>query len=301
MKNTIIIAVLVTAVLVLGYLFIKEKTKPVEFTPWPETEPATQTNNNFETKTYLGNGFRIDYPGDMVVHEEDAEGGPYRMIYFSRGGISISYVRDSAWFEQYNLAELELVGSQKINGNMFKIYNANESSVFWLKNGNTGYAININGLGDGDGLPGIDINTFYLINQNANNNQPDSVPSGYVRYSAEAPFNFTYDPDLFTPDYYMDGPEAYGSAGLSITANPSSGDGCDMVSILTKVSGSAPVCGIETSRYGEGQINYCKTTTGRVTGTTYMVNASTPQVCGKAASPVARSFVDHLISELSAQ
>lgn len=180
MKNTII-TILVAVILVLGFLFFTQKKSNVSYEPWPETEPATvrPTTNNYPaqnnlaptqtnpttsaTKTYSGNGFKIDYPADMTVSEEDAEGGPYRMIYFSRGSISISYVRNSAWFEQYDLAELELVGSQTINGNTFKIYQGNEYTRMWLKTGNTGYALNISGFGDGDGLPGIDINTFDLI------------------------------------------------------------------------------------------------------------------------------------------
>lgn len=45
MKNTLI-AVLVIIILVIGYLFIKEKTKPVDYgNAWPETVPATPTNN----------------------------------------------------------------------------------------------------------------------------------------------------------------------------------------------------------------------------------------------------------------
>lgn len=46
MKNTLI-AILVIAVVVIGYLFIKEKTKPTDYSnAWPETVPATPTNNN---------------------------------------------------------------------------------------------------------------------------------------------------------------------------------------------------------------------------------------------------------------
>ncbi len=46
MKNTLI-AILAIAVIVVGYLFIKEKTKPTDYSnAWPETVPATSTNNN---------------------------------------------------------------------------------------------------------------------------------------------------------------------------------------------------------------------------------------------------------------
>lgn len=46
MKNTLI-AILAIAVIVVGYLFIKEKTKPTDYSnAWPETEPATSTNNS---------------------------------------------------------------------------------------------------------------------------------------------------------------------------------------------------------------------------------------------------------------
>lgn len=46
MKNTLI-AILVFGILIIGYLFIKEKTRPTDYTNvWPETVPAMQTNNN---------------------------------------------------------------------------------------------------------------------------------------------------------------------------------------------------------------------------------------------------------------
>lgn len=155
MKKAPIVIILLIGLGILGYIFLNKQN----------TEEESDIQVNANTKTYSGNGFKIDYPKDMTVQEEDAEGGPYRMVYFSRGGISISYVQNSNWFEQYDLSELEYTGSQIINGNTFKIYNDNEATRMWLKTGNTGYAININGLGDGDGLPGIDINTFYLLNQ----------------------------------------------------------------------------------------------------------------------------------------
>lgn len=128
----------------------------------------------------------------------------------------------------------------------------------------------------------------------------NSTTSNYSRYSGEAPFTFTYPSSLFTPDYYSNSSEAYGSTGLSIVSNTPATDGCDMISIVTKEANTLPVCSSEENRYGV-VINYCKITVGQKTGTTYKVNASTPQVCGKAASPTARSFVDHLVSELSKQ
>lgn len=51
MKNTLI-AILVIAIMIVGYLFIREKTKPTDYSNvWPETEPATSTNNNYPTQT----------------------------------------------------------------------------------------------------------------------------------------------------------------------------------------------------------------------------------------------------------
>lgn len=49
MKNTLI-AILVIAIMIVGYLFIREKTKPTDYSNvWPETEPATPTNNQTAT------------------------------------------------------------------------------------------------------------------------------------------------------------------------------------------------------------------------------------------------------------
>lgn len=56
MKNTLI-TILVLVVLVLGFLFIKEKNKPAAYEPWPETEPATvkPTTNQPTNQAKLSN------------------------------------------------------------------------------------------------------------------------------------------------------------------------------------------------------------------------------------------------------
>lgn len=51
MKNTLI-AILVFGILIIGYLFIKEKTKPVDYgNVWPETKSVTTTSNNSAPQT----------------------------------------------------------------------------------------------------------------------------------------------------------------------------------------------------------------------------------------------------------
>ena len=50
MKNTLI-AILVIIILVLGFLFVKGKNKPVVDNSWPETVPATPTDNNSQTNS----------------------------------------------------------------------------------------------------------------------------------------------------------------------------------------------------------------------------------------------------------
>ena len=196
MKNTLI-AILVLIILVLGYLFIKAKTSyRSTINEWPETEPATPTNNNSQTNT-----------------------------------------------------------------------NNNNSA-----------------------------------SQNNPTSQTNNILPGYATYQGEAPFTFTYLAELFTPDYYTnEGDKPWGVVALSITSDPSVNGGCDGVSITTKEMNSVPVCRAEISRYSNETINYCRVTVGQKTGTTYKVNASTPQVCGSMPSQTTQDFVDHLISELSKQ
>ncbi len=50
MKNTLI-AILVIIILVLGFLFVKGKSKPVVDNSWPETVPANPTDNNSQTNS----------------------------------------------------------------------------------------------------------------------------------------------------------------------------------------------------------------------------------------------------------
>lgn len=177
MKN-VILTILVIGIVILGFFYFKQKNETDTRVPWPETEPATPhngttTNNNpngqdytppqdnpsnaSTTKTYSGNGFKIDYPKDITVKEEDAEGGPYHLIYFGQE-LMVRYVSNASWFEQYELSGLELVGSKTVNGHVFKIYQGeNQSNTLWLKVGTTGYALNSWGNNR------VDINSFDLI------------------------------------------------------------------------------------------------------------------------------------------
>lgn len=125
------------------------------------------------------------------------------------------------------------------------------------------------------------------------------ISSGYISYSGNAPFTFSYPPKLFKPDLYNTNS---GSKTLSIESTPESeNEGCDMVSISTLEMNKIPVCYDEFNRYTSGVMNYCKKVVGSTSGTTYKVNASTSQVCGKPTSQTARNFVDHLVFELANQ
>lgn len=97
-KNTII-AVLVIIILVIGYLFIKEKTKPMDYgNAWPETVPATPTNNNSQTipagdtaneidnensypsadiLSFNGDGFSFNHDAGVTVRSGDIPNGSY--------------------------------------------------------------------------------------------------------------------------------------------------------------------------------------------------------------------------------
>lgn len=182
MKNTLI-AILVLVILVLGFLFIKEKNKPVvDNNVWPETEPATvkpttnnqtNTNNNSSpqslvVKTFSNPfyGFKIDYPADIIPEgEQDTQGVPQHTIYFGQD-LVVRNTSDVNWFEEHELSGLEFVGSKTVNGNTFEIYQGQkENSPLWIKSANTlliksgneGWALN---FGDGTRMS---LDTFGLI------------------------------------------------------------------------------------------------------------------------------------------
>lgn len=72
-KNTII-AVLVIVILVIGYLFISEKTKPTDYSSaWPETEPATPTNSQTDVESTPSDDEQIQ-PGLYVF--DTSNGNP---------------------------------------------------------------------------------------------------------------------------------------------------------------------------------------------------------------------------------
>ncbi len=164
MKNTLI-AILVFGILIIGYLFIKEKTTPADYTNvWPETEPATSTNNQGVTnnnysspspvlKTFSNPfyGFKIDYPAYIIPESEQvSEGSSQHTIYFGQD-LVVRYTNDVNWFEEHELSGLEFVGSKTVNGNTFKIYQGQKensplwiksSNTLWIKSGNEGWALN---------------------------------------------------------------------------------------------------------------------------------------------------------------
>jgi hypothetical protein len=178
----VIIAILVAIILVLGFLFFTQKKTDISYEPWPETEPATvkstsnypvqnnptptqvnpttPTTQTSTTKTFSGYGFKINYPKDIVVQEEDAEGGPYRIIYFVPDAM-VSVVSNADFHEQYSISEYEYLTTKTVNGITFEMYQSQGAGVaethYWLRMGNTGYEITF--------LPGsrMSLETFGLI------------------------------------------------------------------------------------------------------------------------------------------
>jgi hypothetical protein len=71
MKNTLI-AILVIGLLVLGFLFIKEKNKPVAYEPWPETEPATVKPTTNTQSTNQGKLSNVNVVAEWKSFSSDA-------------------------------------------------------------------------------------------------------------------------------------------------------------------------------------------------------------------------------------
>lgn len=144
MKDTLI-AILVLIVLVLGYFFIKEKNQDDNRNPWPETEPATPTNNNptstNNNQTNTNNNptpeqheyansvydFYVDLDG-RVVTQKTAVGMDHQMMYFDKPNgerdFIVSVFTDSQWQRYWNSLSTtyDFVGTVMIDGVTFNYH-----------------------------------------------------------------------------------------------------------------------------------------------------------------------------------
>ncbi len=107
------------------------------------TFSVTTPSQTSSVKTYSGNGFKIDYPKDITVTEEEAEGGPYKVVYFTDNAI-VNYIWNPDFHEQHAMSiDYELVGTKTANGNTFKVYSVygETNNRFYLRSGNVAYEI----------------------------------------------------------------------------------------------------------------------------------------------------------------
>lgn len=154
MKNTLI-AILVIVILVLGYLFIKEKTKPVDYSnAWPETEPAqphtgTTTNDNPNgpdytppqnsvMTTYSAVGFSFKYDSSATVGITTNAGQTLYWVQ-KEGEVSelIKLVNTSELDPSESCGDIETL-TTTINGKDFKYCNsrAEPSTTYFYTEGN---------------------------------------------------------------------------------------------------------------------------------------------------------------------
>lgn len=141
MKNTLI-AILVVIILVGAYLFIREKTAPTDYSNvWPETEPATPTNNqgnsnnnsapqedDYEYKNTQG-GFYVDLSGRIT--SESTTAGQHR-IFFDKPNRGVNEPRDfyvryfnsTEWQQSWSSSSTtyDYVGTVTYNGITFQHY-----------------------------------------------------------------------------------------------------------------------------------------------------------------------------------
>lgn len=149
MKNTLTITILVLLVLVLGFLFIKEKnSRDTRINEWPETVPATPTNNNSQSNSNGNNqqdqnnptqqqedyeyednrGFYVDLAG-RVITEKTATGSTYKIIYFDKPNgerdFIVSIFTPSEWQKYWNSLSSsfnDYRGQVTFNGATFDYY-----------------------------------------------------------------------------------------------------------------------------------------------------------------------------------
>jgi hypothetical protein len=100
-----------------------------------------EISTNTDTYTYKDHGFTMELPKGYIPHEEESEGGPAIMIKLPVGGLA--YVTDATFWEKYNISPNSYIKDEKIGDTIFKIYNYENTKVYWFKKGNVGYEFSV--------------------------------------------------------------------------------------------------------------------------------------------------------------
>lgn len=134
------------------------------------SEPCTRNGsmgtykcNPLNTYIYTNHGFSIELPKGFIPKEEQSEGGPALMISLPTGGLA--YVSDASFWEKYNIPNYTYVTDKKIGNTTFKVYTAQGSNLYWLKEGNIGYEFSVQKFGvttDTTGLENL-LKTFKFV------------------------------------------------------------------------------------------------------------------------------------------
>lgn len=150
------------------HAYSKFGTYTIVFTAKDSTGAQTTTSTsvsvvNKVTYTYTNHGFSIELPKGFIPKEEQSEGGPALMISLPIGGVA--YVSDASFWEKYNISNYIYVKDQKIGDTTFKVYTAQGSNLYWLKEGNVGYEFSVQKFGvttDTTGLENL-LKTFKFV------------------------------------------------------------------------------------------------------------------------------------------
>jgi len=201
MRNALIF-ILILGVLVLGFLLIKAKNQNDTRVPWPETEPATPTNNyqnnqnnNQQTDagnqiftTYNAQGFSFQYDSSATVQSGvESTGGKYYLV-SKPGGVTeiIKMVPASSAFE--HCANMEMK-STTMNGKDFVYCNSTAepaTTYIYIEGGN---ALVIMNQGTIPGLTYSYINpaTVEINNQVQNTNQTYTYSNNEFGFYVDIP------------------------------------------------------------------------------------------------------------------
>lgn len=201
MRNALIF-ILILGVLVLGFLLIKAKNQNDTRVPWPETEPATQTNNyqnnqnnnqqtnagNQSFTTYNTQDFSFQYDSSATVQSGvESTGGKYYLV-SKPGGVMeiIKMVPASSAFEYCANVEMK---STTMNGKDFVYCNSMAepaTTYIYIEGGN---ALVIMNQGTTPGLTYSYINpaTVKINNQAQNTNQTYTYSNNEFGFAVDFP------------------------------------------------------------------------------------------------------------------
>jgi hypothetical protein len=139
--NTVLLLILII-LMVIAITFMlqnKEVDSPVLENKQPESQEVKSTY------TYTKHGFSIELPKGFIPYEEQAEGGPYRIITLPKtdpqNGTMV-YIQDLNWWKKYDETEYLYVGIEKIGNTEFKKYKSKtigDVIIYVFTQGNVGY------------------------------------------------------------------------------------------------------------------------------------------------------------------